>query len=134
MPQPKSSLTFFTDRCLGDGIIPQGLRDAGLTIVTMNEHYGKYPSHGISDPLWLKLVGENGWVALTKDMEIRRNPNERQAVLDYGVQGFGLSRQDLKGPAALDRFLQYIPEIQRACHVPGPFWYSLQPDKIVKVL
>jgi hypothetical protein len=33
------------------------------------------------DAVWLRVVGERGWVVLTKDERIRRRPLEREALL-----------------------------------------------------
>ena len=50
------------------------------------------------DAAWLRVVGERGWVVLTKDERIRRRPLEREALLTAGVRAFALTARRLTGP------------------------------------
>ena len=45
---------------------------------------------GIQDLIWLRVVGRNGWVVLTKDSRIRYRRNEMEALLSSGVRSFVL--------------------------------------------
>ncbi|MGH3615124.1 MAG: hypothetical protein ACRDRK_21530 [Pseudonocardia sp.] len=46
---PEDLPTFFTDRDLGRLAFPKGLRAAGLTVVTLFEHYGIEASQTVQD-------------------------------------------------------------------------------------
>jgi hypothetical protein len=48
-PAAASGLRFFLDRGLGSRIVPEILRDAGWTLETMDERYGKTESQKIQD-------------------------------------------------------------------------------------
>lgn len=65
MTTPKS-ITFFIDRCLGTGTVPEKLRNAGILVEIHDEHFGQ----GTQDVDWLPEIGEKGWVVLTKDDRI----------------------------------------------------------------
>lgn len=67
MSHPAGLHDLFLDRSLGRKQIPARLRAAGLRLVTLAEHYGIPADEKVKDEDWLRLVGERGWVAFTKD-------------------------------------------------------------------
>ena len=79
-----ASLTFFVDRQLGRYTVPNALRAAGARV----EVHDDYFAQKTPDIEWLVAVGERGWVAITKDQNIRRNPLERAAYERARVRGF----------------------------------------------
>jgi hypothetical protein len=72
---PEAS-TFFVDRSLGGKILADALKAAGERIEIHDDHFPK----DATDELWLAKVCAKGWVILSKDDRIRRNPVERQAA------------------------------------------------------
>ena len=74
------SIVFFTDRDLGSRF-PETLAAAGLTVERHQDHF----AHDCADEVWLRSIGERGWVVLTHDRRIRYKPNELRAVMQYGV-------------------------------------------------
>jgi hypothetical protein len=52
------------------------LRELGHTIHTLESVYGEAKARTVDDTEWLNLAGEHGWIVLTKDKRIRRNPYE----------------------------------------------------------
>jgi len=54
--------------------------------------YGEEAAQGLRDEVWLRHVGERGWVVLMKDGAIRRRPAELEALIDAGVRAFSASR------------------------------------------
>lgn len=93
-----SGLRFFLDRGLGARIVPQALREAGWTLQTMDERYGKTQSQKISDTRWIEEAALAGDVLLCKDLAIAHNPLEAQVIYMTGARVFALSRADLTGP------------------------------------
>ena len=75
-----SDFTFFADEDLGTLIFPEILRDAGVTLETLSEHYAL----GIRDTDWIPSVAKRGWVIITHDRDIRYNRRERDAVMQHG--------------------------------------------------
>lgn len=72
--------TFFTDRDLGKRF-PEILTAAGLAV----ERHGDHFAHDCPDEIWLKTIGEKGWIAVTHDGRIRYKPNELAAAMQYRV-------------------------------------------------
>jgi PIN like domain len=63
------SITFFIDRCLGNKLIVETLRGAGLTVEIHDDHFGK----NAPDVDWIPEIGNRGWIILTKDARIGKN-------------------------------------------------------------
>lgn len=79
------SLTLFFDASLGQRV-PRALRLAGTPDIGyeyLHEWYRRLEvdPHAIEDPRWLSLVGERGWLALTQDLRILMNRDERHALV-----------------------------------------------------
>jgi hypothetical protein len=83
-------LTFFVDECLGK-YLPVQLISAGYDVRSGLAHFP-----GIPDVDWLPRVGQERWVLLTKDKDIRRRPIEVEALLAGRVTAFVLTVTDLK--------------------------------------
>lgn len=59
-----------------------------------------HDAHFATDTLdadWLPAVGARGWVVLTKDTRIRRNPLELEALFGAQVAAFILTARDMTG-------------------------------------
>jgi hypothetical protein len=112
------SITFFIDRCLGNKLIVETLRGAGLTVEIHDDHFSK----NAPDVDWIPEIGQRGWVILTKDAKIGKNLIERLAVADASVRMFTLASQSLSGTDMADIFLNAIPEMKKFIYEnPEPF-------------
>lgn len=60
--------------------IPARLRGAGLHLITLAEHYGIPADEEVKDEEWLRLVGEQGWIAFTKNTLLSYNRAEKEAL------------------------------------------------------
>ena len=87
---------FFVDRSLGAIQVPALLRDAGWTLTTLAEHYGKPADESVTDLEWLALCGEQGWPVLMKDDKIRYRTAEREALIQAQVTAFCLASGNLR--------------------------------------
>ncbi len=105
MSHPDELPDLFLDRSLGRIKVPQLLRDAGLRLVTLAEHYGIPADESVVDEEWLELAGTAGWAVFMKDTRIRYNPAERSAVLRHTVRCFCLTSQSLSSAEMAGRFL-----------------------------
>ena len=130
MSHPEGLPRLFLDRSLGSVQVPRLLREAGLDLITMAEHYGAPVDQAVADPEWLELVGSNDWVAFTKDEGIRLQARNREALIEHRVRCFYLARQDLAASEMAARFLRNLPAIVRACGRPGPFMIAIYPNEI----
>jgi PIN like domain len=112
------SITFFIDRCLGNKLIVETLREAGLSVEIHDDHFGK----NAPDVDWIPEVGQRRWIVLTKDARIGKNRIERLAVADSNVRMFTLASQSLSGVDMADIFLNAIPAMKKfICENPAPF-------------
>lgn len=112
------SITFFIDRCLGNKLIVETLREAGLSVEIHDDHFGK----NAPDVDWIPEIGQRGWVILTKDARIGKNRIERLSVADARVRMFTLASQSLSGTDMADIFLNAIPEMKKFIYEkPAPF-------------
>jgi hypothetical protein len=115
-------LVFFIDRSLGGRLVAQALRGAGAKVEIHDDHFPQ----DTPDVDWLTEVGRRGWVVLSKDERIRRNPLERAALKQAGVRAFFLTKQGLTGPEMAALFVQALKGMRnRAMSQPAPFIYTL---------
>jgi hypothetical protein len=85
---PEDFPPFFVDECLSQRWVAEALRNLGAVVFTMRD---VFPAGTIvTDEEWLRLVGKNGWVALTKDKHIRHRQSERRALRSAKVRAFVL--------------------------------------------
>ena len=115
----------FVDRSLGAVQLPALLRDAGMQLTTMREHYSEQLSQLTADPDWIALVAERGWTGFHKDAAIHRNDLERDAVRRSGARLFCVPRADLTAADMATRYLDNLAAIVRVATRPGPYIYCV---------
>ena len=79
-PEP----VFFTDRDLGPSVAA-ALREGGLKVEAYHEHF---VLDDVPDGEWLRLVGANGWIALSHNKRIRYERDELDDLMSYRVKAF----------------------------------------------
>jgi hypothetical protein len=79
------------------------------------------------DPVWLRAVGVNGWLAITRDGKIRTRPAERQAIVEHRAGCFILTyRNDLKRAEIAQLVIDNIEEMEEKFRTtPRPFIYTV---------
>jgi hypothetical protein len=108
-------------------VVAEALRAAGEQVEVHDDHFAR----DASDETWLGKVGAKGWVVLSKDDRIRRNPVEREALIAAGIAAFFLGRSDLRGEqmaAALTAALPAIKKTLRRFSVPFIAGVSMSGD------
>lgn len=130
---PEGLPTLFIDRSLGRVKVPSLLREAGLELVTLAEHYGIPADEKVADVTWLAEAAARGWVVLGKDERIRRRPAERAAIRHHGVRCFYFTRGDLPAEVYAERILANVEAITLACGEDGPFIYVMHPNRIERM-
>ena len=85
------------------------LVDVGASVKLIREEFGE----GAPDLDWLPEVGRRGWIVLTKDVRIRRNPAEKQAFVAARVRAFFVTARGLTGPERADLLVRFLPRLQR---------------------
>lgn len=108
-------LVLFIDRSLGKHKVADALRRAGARVEVHDDHFAP----GAKDADWLPVVGQRGWVVLTKDDRIRYRQHERDALLTSGVRAFVLTNRNLSGDEMAAIFVKALPKILRLAHKRG---------------
>lgn len=116
------SLTFFLDYQIGRYVVADALRAAGASVEVHIDHF----SQSAPDLEWIPNIGKRGWVLITRDANIRRNPLERAAYEDAGLRGFVVTGKDMGGhelAALLVRSLRGM--VNRVAGRPGPLLFMI---------
>ncbi len=79
---PPSEVPFFLDRNLGKHIIADALREADIQVELHDDHL----MLDAPDEDWIALVGRKGWLAITKDKNIRYRYAEIAAIKKYNAK------------------------------------------------
>jgi predicted nuclease of predicted toxin-antitoxin system len=125
-----SSITFFIDRCLGSKRIVTALRQAGITVEIHDDNFAP----DAPDVDWLPIVGERGWVVLTKDANIDRRPLERMAVARSGVGLFILTSPNLSGNDMIEILIKAIVPMQNLVRKhSAPFIAKIYRDSSIEI-
>lgn len=116
--KPPDGTVFFIDRSLGVEPIRTELINSGLTVEIHDDHFARDEQ----DRVWLKIVGERGWVVLTKDQRLRYRPLEISALRASNARVFVLTAGNLRGSEIAAAFLAALPRMFRILRsTPGPF-------------
>jgi PIN like domain len=105
------SSTFFSDECLGR-LVPERLRAVDMLVESWEDHF----KAGTEDSDWLPVVGERGWIVLTKDKAIRRKPWEMEKVVKHGVRMFTLPNGNMNAEQMAAIFLDNRLRMARVLH------------------
>src|SRR6202049_762596 len=62
-----------------------------------HERHGAHFAAGTEDTTWLPLVGERGWMLITKDKRIRFNELEKSAIQRHRVREFYFASGNYSG-------------------------------------
>jgi predicted nuclease of predicted toxin-antitoxin system len=104
-----STVTFFLDRALGNYYVAQALVKAGATVEVCDDHFPP----DCPDVVWLPEVSERGWIILTKDDKIGRNPLEQIAIAQSEAKVFILAVGNLTGKEMGQIFALALPRIAK---------------------
>lgn len=116
-PQP-SDVKLYLDRNLGKHVIAEALRAAGIATEVHDDHL---PANA-PDEEWIALVGRNGWLAVTKDKNIRYRAAELEAVKEHNAKVLVVRAKNATGQGIADILVKAHVRIQRfAQKHPAPF-------------
>ncbi len=129
--KPPSRYAFFIDRSLGRKIVAGALRQAGAEVHVHDDYFRP----NARDEEWLRVVGQRGWIVLTKDKRIRYRGTELAALVNAGVRAFVLTGRNLQGSEMGKIFVRALPAINRfAERHPAPFIAKLTPGGAVSMV
>lgn len=119
------SFVFFIDRSLGRHKFISILKKAGIKAEAHDDHL----SINATDEQWLDFVGQNDWIAVTKDRRIRYRSLEMQALLESGVRTFLILGKNKSAEELAKQFLKAFNKIhQILSHNDGPFIAKIYSD------
>jgi hypothetical protein len=124
LPEP---FTFFVDECLG----AHAVHDALAALLETGERIETRPK-GTTDEAWLPEAGER-WICLTKDRQLKRRPNEIEAILRVGAGVFILG--DASGAEHARRITEALPVLRRVARTHDlAFIARVEPEGKILVL
>ena len=85
------------------------MREAGAAVELHTDHFAQ----DAPDREWLPVVGQRGWVILTKDSKLLTNQLEIIALLKSGAPAFVLRVADMSGEEMATAFTVAYPEMLR---------------------
>lgn len=90
-------------RALGRRLVAEGVR-----VVLHDDEF----SQGTLDQDWLPVVGEHGWIVLTKDLRLRYHALEKEALIAAGVRAFGFTSGNMSGVEMADAIVKALPKMR----------------------
>ncbi|MGH8670522.1 MAG: hypothetical protein ACREUA_00590 [Burkholderiales bacterium] len=122
-----AALTFFLDHQIGRYVVADQLKAAGASVEVHLDHFaGDAPDTG-----WIPEIGRKGWVLITKDKNIRRNPLERAAYERAGLRGFVSTGHDLSGKELGELLVRSLEGMVRRAHNRrGPLLYAISSNGV----
>jgi hypothetical protein len=119
---------FFADRNLGINRFPAAVRAAGITLHIHQDHF---PQNAL-DIHWMPAVAARGWIIISPDIRIGKNPLEVDAIMTSGASVFCLCGGHYRAEDQAANFLRCLPQITRVAEqTPAPFIakvYRPSPD------
>lgn len=117
-----ASLTFFLDYQIGRYVVADALHAAGARVEVHIDHFPQ----NAPDTDWIPEVGRRGWVLITKDENIRRNPLERAAYEAAKLRGFIVTGKDMGGKDLAELLVRCLPGmVNRVAGRPGPLLFTI---------
>jgi predicted nuclease of predicted toxin-antitoxin system len=111
--KPPEPFTFLIDRCLGRLAVPDAIRavlEGGERVEHLDDHFPQ----NAKDDEWIPVVGQRGWIILTKDSNLRRNPLEIAAMKSAETAVFIFANGNAKSDQVAAGLRIALPRIRRA--------------------
>ena len=107
--QLHSEPILFLDRNLGKHVIADALRSAGISCELHDDHL----PIDAPDEDWIALAGRNGWIALTKDKNIRNRHAQLDSIKKNATRIIVIRAKNATGPEIAQILLKGINRIYR---------------------
>lgn len=105
LPEP---LIFLLDRAVPGALSPALLE--GEDLVLLDDRFAP----DTRDAVWIPEVGAQGWVIVTKDTAMKRNPLEKRALLAANTAVFFFANGGLPGHRLGEALAHALPGMRRA--------------------
>ena len=124
-PQPETPV-FFLDRNLGKHTIATRLRREGIRVEVHDDHLAP----DAPDEEWVELVGQRGWVAVTRDKNIRYRASEIKAIKKHSARVVVIRMKHATGSQMAELLVKERHRIARfAAKTKAPFVAGLSRDR-----
>jgi len=111
-------LVLYLDRNLGNHVIATVLREAGHRVEIHDDHL----PIDAPDEDWIALVGRKGWVAVTKDKNVRYRIGEINAIKSFNARVIVVRAKNATGSDIAELLVCYHERIRRfSLRTPAPF-------------
>lgn len=115
---PPDEPTLFLDRNLGRHIVADRLRSEGMKVEIHDDHLPP----DAPDEEWIALVGRKGWVAVTKDKNVRYRAAELVSIKRHSARVLVVRTKNATGPDIATLLVAGRRRIARlARNTPAPF-------------
>ena len=91
---PPEEPTLFLDRNLGRHIVADHLRSEGMKVEIHDDHLPP----DAPDEDWIALAGRKGWVAVTKDKNVRYRAAELASIRNHSARLLVVRTKNATGP------------------------------------
>lgn len=116
--KPLDRYTFFAERNLGTYDVPDALRAAGAKVVVHDDVL----ADDSPDEDWIKLCGEKGYIAITKDKQILYRKHEIESIKKHKARVVVLRAKHLTGTQNGEIIAKALPKIAKfADRTSAPF-------------
>ena len=93
-------------------MIADALRAVGSIVEIHDDHLPP----DAPDEDWISLVARKGWLAITKDKNIRYRTAEIQAIKQYSARVFVIRAKNSTGQEMADNLIGVITKLQKFAH------------------
>lgn len=108
---------------MGYRIFPNALEEAGLTVIRHDDAFGDPTT---PDTEWLRRVASEGWIAITGNQDILRQPLEVAALRESGAVMLVVVGTHVPARERARNFINTLPKIERLLE-------TMEPPAIAKV-
>lgn len=116
--RPQSEPALFLDRNPGRHIIADRLRSEGIRVEVHDDHLPL----DAPDEEWIALVGRKGWIAITKDKNVRYRTAELVAIRKHSARVIVIRMKNATGSEIAEVLVKGWQRVTRhASKTPAPF-------------
>jgi hypothetical protein len=117
-------MKFFIDNNLSRHLA-QGMSSFGEDVVHLKDQFPE----DTEDVKWLKYIGQNRFVLITRDEQIRWKPAEIEALRKYKVDAFFLGGKKLNRCKIIQLLIRHWPRIKEyAQKTKAPYAFRIPPS------
>ena len=122
-------LVIFIERNLGKHKVAQILQNAGEQVEVHDDHLPQ----NAPDEEWIQLVGEKGWLAVTKDKNIRYRQSELEAIKEYKARIFVIRAKNVTAEDIGNILLKASSRMKKfSARTKSPFVVAIYGDGSIK--